>query len=71
MVLSTFVDMCKDFFMLIMSCISMAINSLFSMPLFFDGSNYVISVGQVLLALIVFNIIFGFIFVVIKNFIGG
>ena len=49
----------------------MAINSLFSMPLFFDGSNYVISVGQVLLALIVFNIIFGFIFVVIKNFIGG
>lgn len=71
MLLSTFVNFCKDIFLLILSCISVAINSLFSMPLFWDGSSYIISVGQLLLALIVFNIIFGFIFSVIKGHFGG
>jgi len=72
MLISTFISICKDFFMLILSCISMAIGSLFSMPLFFDGSSYVISVGQILLALLLFNVIFGFIFSsLISHFKGG
>ena len=71
MLLSTFINFCKDMFLLILSCISMAINSLFSMPLFWDGSTYVISVGQILLAIIIFNIIFMFIFSVIKGHFGG
>ena len=55
MTLIGFVNMCKDFFMLILSAVSMAIGSLFSMPLF--GS---ISVGQILLAFIVFGLVFGY-----------
>lgn len=61
-----FVNMCKDFFMLILSAISVGIGSLFSMPLF--GA---ISVGQILLAFICFSIIFGFILGIIKDRFGN
>lgn len=61
-----FVNMCKDFLMLILGACSMAVQSLFSMPLF--GS---ISVGQILLALISFSLIFGFILNIIKTKFGG
>lgn len=61
-----FVNMCKDFFMLILSAISGAVGSLFSMPLF--GA---ISVGQILLAFIAFGVVFGFIFGVIVNKFGS
>ena len=71
MLISTFIGICKDFFMLILSCISMAINSLFQMNLFWDGSTYIISVGHILLAVIVFSIIFGFILSAIKSHFGG
>lgn len=61
-----FVNMCKDFFMLILSAISGSIGSFFSMPLF--GA---ISVGQILLAFICFTIIFGFIFGIITSKFGS
>ena len=58
--LMDFVNICKDFFMLIISAMSTGIGSLFSMPLF--GA---ISVGHILLCFLAFGIIFGFIFGVI------
>lgn len=61
-----FVNMCKDFLMLILGACSVAVQSLFSMPLF--GS---ISVGQILLAFISFSLIFGFILNIIKAKFGG
>lgn len=66
MAISEFINMCKDFLMLILSAISMAINSLFSMPLFLG-----ISLGQILLGFLAFSIIFGFIFGIIANKFGS
>ena len=71
MVISTFIGICKDFFMLLLYTISMSINSLFQMNLFWDGSTYIITVGHICLALIVFSIIFGFILNAIKQHLGG
>ncbi len=71
MLISTFIGICKDFFMLILSVISVSINSLFQMNLFWDGSTYIISVGHICLALIIFSIIFGFILNAIKQHFGG
>ena len=61
-----FVNMCKDFFMLILSAVSVGVGSLFSMPLF--GA---ISVGQVLLAFICFSIVFGFVLGIISDKFGS
>lgn len=71
MLINTFVNICKDWFFLILHTLNMAINSLFSMVIFWDGSSYQISIGQIGLALIAFNIIFGFIFSAIKSHLGG
>ena len=57
-----FVNLCKDFFMLFISAMSTGIGSLFSMPLF--GA---ISVGHILLAFLVFGVIFGFLFNIINQ----
>lgn len=66
MAISEFVLMCKDFLMLILSACNTAVSSLFSMPLFLG-----ISLGQVLLGLICFGIIFGFVFRIIASKFGG
>lgn len=71
MLISTFVNMLKDIVMLILSVLSTMINTLFAMPVFFDGSTYVISVGHIVFALIAFMIIFGFIYSSISEKIGG
>ncbi len=71
MLINTFVNICKDWFFLILHALNMAINSLFSMVIFWDGSSYQISIGQIGLALIAFNIVFGFIFASIKSHLGG
>ena len=61
-----FVNLCKDFFMLILSAISISIGSLFSMPLF--GA---ISVGHIFLGITAFVIVFGFIIGSITDKFGG
>lgn len=71
MLISTFIGICKDFFMLILHCISISINSLFQMNIFFDGSSYIISVGHIAFAFIIFSIVFGFIIGAIKSHFGG
>ena len=62
MVLSDFINMCKDFLVLILYAVNRIISSLFSMPLFVG-----ISVGHCLLAFMVFGILFGFIFGLIQD----
>lgn len=64
--LGDFINMCKDFLMLILGACSMAVQSLFSMPLF--GA---ISVGQILLGFIAFSLIFGFVLNIIQSKFGG
>ena len=71
MLISTFVNMLKDFVMLFLSVISTFINTLFAMPVFWDGSTYIISVGHIVFALIAFIIIFGFIYSSISEKLGG
>lgn len=71
MVISTFINFCKDFFMLIFFSLSSATNSLFQMNIFFDGENYIISAGHIFFAILVFSIVFSFIFSAIKQHFGG
>lgn len=71
MLINTFVNMLKDYVMLLLSVVSTLINTLFAMPVFWDGTTYVISVGHILFALIAFIVIFGFIFGVISSKFGG
>ena len=71
MLISTFVNMLKDYVMLILSVISSLINTLFTMPVFWDGTTYIITVGHIVFALIAFTVIFGFIYSVIASKIGG
>lgn len=71
MVISTFINFCKDFFMLMLSCLSGAINSLFQMNVFWDGENYLITLGHIFFAILVFSIVFGFLFGAIKEHFGG
>ena len=71
MLISTFVNMLKDYVMILLSVISTMINTLFTMPVFFDGSTYIISVGHIVFACISFSLIFGFIFSVIGSKFGG
>lgn len=71
MLIGTFIDICKDFTMLLLSVVSTFINTLFAMPVFWNGTTYVISVGHIVFALIAFSVIFGFIYGVIAEKIGG
>lgn len=71
MLIETFVNMLKDYVMIILSVISTMINTLFNMPIFWDGTTYIISVGHILFACITFSIIFGFIFSTIGSKFGG
>ena len=60
MLISTFIDICKDMFFMILNVFNNILNALFSMNVFWDGSTYIISVGEILFALVFFSIIFGF-----------
>lgn len=71
MIISTFINFCKDFFMLMFFSLSSAINSLFQMNVFWDGNTYIITVGHIFFAIIVFSIVFGFILGAIKQHLGG
>lgn len=71
MLISTFVSMLKDYVMLLLSVVSSLINTLFNMPIFWDGTSYVISVGHIVFAFISFSVLFGFIFGVISSKFGG
>lgn len=71
MLIGTFINICKDFTMSLLSVVSTFINTLFAMPVFWDGTTYVISVGHIVVALISFSVIFGFIYGVISEKIGG
>lgn len=62
MSISFFISMLKDFFLLILGACSMAVGSLFNMPLFLS-----ISVGQVLLGIIAFKILFGHLLQIIRD----
>lgn len=66
MLISDFLVIVKDFAMLILGAISSIIGTLFNMPLF--GA---ISIGQILLAFAVFNIVFIFILSCIKDKFGS
>ena len=66
MVIGDFLVIVKDFAILIFGAISSIIGTPFNMPLF-----NAISVGQILLAFAVFNIIFGFILSIIKDRFGS
>lgn len=66
MLISDFLVIVKDFAMLILGAISSIIGTLFNMPLF--GA---ISIGQILLAFAVFNIVFVFILSCIKDKFGS
>lgn len=70
MLLETFISVCKDFFMLLASTFSQLIGSLFQMDLFVKDGVYVISVGDILFAVIGAILIFGFLFGSILSFFG-
>ena len=69
--LGFFISFLKDILILILYPISLVIGSLFSMPLFFDGTSYVITMGHLLVFIIAFTTIFGFIYSVLISKIGG
>lgn len=66
MLLSDFVNMCKDFLVLILYSVNSIISTFFSMPLFLG-----ISVGHILLAFIVFSLLFGFVLNLIRDKFGN
>jgi hypothetical protein len=71
MLITTFINICKDAFFMLLFTLNSIFNAFFSMNIFWDGSSYIISVGEILFAFISFSIIFGFILSAIVDHLRG